>query len=173
MKAFISVVLVDRWDDERGTRARGVMRKAEYTKGCGERARGEGAAPPARGAAKPLARDTIRGVGADTGADLYFTVCGARRGDEPSSTEQKHTHGIEQRCIVRVECGPSYRFAYLLLPLQHVRHRDVFGKVHLAVEDDALAQDRGDVHCILMLLMARYCHRINIYIKYMLLFFLY
>jgi hypothetical protein len=71
----------------------------------------------------------------------------------------RNTHTVdEQRCIVRVECGPSYRFAYLLLPLQHVRHRDVFGEVHLAVEHHALAEDRRDVHGILVVLVAGYCY---------------
>lgn len=79
----------------------------------------------------------------------------------------KNTHTVdEQRCIVRVECGPSYRFAYLLLPLQHVRHRDVFGEVHLAVEHDALAQDRRDVHGILVVLVAGYCSRLAFVSKY-------
>lgn len=69
----------------------------------------------------------------------------------------RNTHTVdEQRCIVRVECGPSYRFAYLLLPLQHVRHRDVFREVHLAVEHHALAEDRRDVHSILVVLVAGY-----------------
>jgi hypothetical protein len=74
LKAFVTVVLVD----ERGTRARGVMQKAEYTKGCasarGARARGP---PSARGArAVPLAWDTIR-VGADT---ILYSLRGASRG---------------------------------------------------------------------------------------------
>lgn len=44
----------------------------------------------------------------------------------------------------------AYRFAYLLLPLQHVWHRVVAGELHVAVEHNWLAQDGGDVDRILV-----------------------
>jgi hypothetical protein len=44
----------------------------------------------------------------------------------------------------------AYRFAYLLLPLQHVWHRVVAGKFHVAVEHNWLAQDGGDMDRILV-----------------------
>lgn len=93
---------------------------------------------------------------------VYFTVCGRVSWGRAvlKSLLNRNTHTVdEQRCIVRVECGPSYRFAYLLLPLQDVRHRDIFREVHLTVKDDALAKDRRDVHSILVVLMAGYCRK--------------
>lgn len=44
----------------------------------------------------------------------------------------------------------AYRFAYLLLPLQHIGHRVVAGELHVAVEHDWLTQDGGDVDRILV-----------------------
>lgn len=49
----------------------------------------------------------------------------------------------------RTEFG-AYRFAYLLLPLQHIGHRVVAGELHVAVEHDWLTQDGGDVDRILV-----------------------
>lgn len=46
--------------------------------------------------------------------------------------------------------GISYRFAYLLLPLEHVRHWVVARELHVAVEHDTLAQYGGDVDSILV-----------------------
>jgi len=40
----------------------------------------------------------------------------------------------------------SYRFAHLLVPLQDIWHGVVVGELHMAVEDDALAEDGRDVH---------------------------
>lgn len=39
----------------------------------------------------------------------------------------------------------SYRFAHLLLPLQHIRHRMIPRELHVAIEDHTLAQYRCDV----------------------------
>jgi hypothetical protein len=44
----------------------------------------------------------------------------------------------------------AYRVAYLLLPLQHVGHREIAGELHMAVEHNRLAQDGGDVDRILV-----------------------
>ena len=49
----------------------------------------------------------------------------------------------------RTEFG-AYRFAYLLLPLQHIGHRVVAGELDVAVEHNWLAQDGGDVDRILV-----------------------
>jgi hypothetical protein len=43
----------------------------------------------------------------------------------------------------------AYRFAHLLLPLQHVGNGVIAWKLDMAVEDDALAENRRDVCCIL------------------------
>lgn len=42
----------------------------------------------------------------------------------------------------------SYRFAHLLVPLQDIRHGVVVGELHVAVEDDALAENSRDVNGI-------------------------
>lgn len=65
----------------------------------------------------------------------------------------KQTTGLV-RCVDRegltmTSWGGSYRVAYLLLPLQHVRNGVVPWKLHVAVEHDALTQYGGDVHRIL------------------------
>lgn len=38
-----------------------------------------------------------------------------------------------------------YRFAHLLLPLQHVRHGMIARELDVAVEDDTLPENRSDV----------------------------
>lgn len=43
----------------------------------------------------------------------------------------------------------AYRFAHLLLPLQHVGNGMIAGKLDVAVEDDTLAEYCRDVRCIL------------------------
>ena len=55
---------------------------------------------------------------------------------------------LVRRCEKRVD---AYRFAHLLLPLQHVGHGVVAGKLHVAVEDHALAQDRRDVRRVVVM----------------------
>lgn len=42
----------------------------------------------------------------------------------------------------------SYRFAHLLVPLQDIWHGVVVGELHMAVEDDALAEYGRDVNGI-------------------------
>lgn len=143
-----------------GRRGNTQKRQIHKRRGRGARgARGAGRAGPGPRRPLPLAR-TIRGVGpravrpTPTHRHILYR-CGRLAGTSRPLLN-RNTHGIEQRCIVRVECEPSYRFAYLLLPLQDVRHGDVFGEVHLAVEHDALAEDRRDVHGILVVLVAGY-----------------
>lgn len=156
------VVSRGRLGDERGSTRGNTQKRQRYTNACVGRARGEGGGAGPRPAAPTRYHyhGTIRGVGVDTAST--YTLQSARRVVGTSRPLlNRNTHTVdEQRCIVRVECGPSYRFAYLLLPLQHVRHRDVFGKVHLAVEHDALAEDRRDVNSILVVLMAGHCHTV-------------
>lgn len=48
----------------------------------------------------------------------------------------------------------SYRIAYLLLPLQHIRYGVVARELHVAVEHNGLTKYRGDVHGILWVLYA-------------------
>lgn len=160
MKAFVTVVSVDRSVGRRARYTRQYAEEAEIHKRRAEGARGARAAGRGPRPAAP-ARYTTTGqyeVSRRHRASTY-TLQSARRVAETSRPLlNRNTHTVdEQRCIVRVECGPSYRFAYLLLPLQHVRHRDVFGEVHLAVEHDALAEDRRDVYSILMVLVAGHC----------------
>lgn len=65
-----------------------IRRRGIYTKGVrgGVAGRGRRGEPPARGS-----RDSTR-CRSGHKHEIYFTFSGARRGDEPTFTEQKHTH---------------------------------------------------------------------------------
>lgn len=49
----------------------------------------------------------------------------------------------------RAEGEKSYRFAYLLLPLQHVRHGVSLGELHVAIEHHRLTKNCCNMDCIL------------------------
>lgn len=55
-------------------------------------------------------------------------------------------HGLQT--IVQVWL--SYRFAHLLLPLQHIWYRVIARKFDMAIEDNTFAEYCGDMCCILM-----------------------
>lgn len=120
--------------------------------------RGRRGEPPPRGARGSTSTGQYELSKLTQARFIYFTFCEARPGtSRPLLNRNTHTKD-EQRCNVRVECWPSYRFAYLLLPLQDVRHGDVFGEVHLTIEHDALSEDSCDVNSILVVLVASYCN---------------
>lgn len=90
------VVSTSRLGDERGSTRGNTQKRQRYTKGVRRALAGRGRWGGAPGPRRPRFTTTTGQYEVSESTlhvNIYFTVCEARRGDEPISTEQKHTHG--------------------------------------------------------------------------------